>query len=488
MAQQQYWVDNEDSTGAWSTVGSAPYLSSQDQPNNYIYSTSRNALSGVFSFQPASDLGTINWVRLYIYAYGVATSNFEAILSSSATGLGPPAGSWQWVYVDVSSILTSWSAVNTATVYFDRPNTTDGAGVDACYILVDYSPSAVNVQMGALAASGASQDLSVTPGPVSKVMDTLASASTSLVLTVTAPSAGIEVQLGLLAASALLPAATVTPGSVQLLMDLLTTSVGMPASTVTPGSVQLLMDLLTTSVGTLPLQISSATIVQLSPVLLASLMPQAVVTAGPVQVLVALLELQGQIPQIQVVTEGGPIQIPLNTLQLLGGPFVSTLDLIELCTEPQTLSIGTGVYVTCSALQLASVTPTVTVTPGPTQVQLARLAVQSSPLMTQLLPGAVGVPLNALVVPSLSQVLQVQVVSGILVQLDALALVGALEALTLLPGEILVPMQSLELGTLPLLIVISALAAPRGVWLTLTSRSLMLTLVDRGTERVIVPW
>lgn len=139
MAQVQLWVDNEDSTGAWSTVGTTPYIDTQNEPTAYIYSTGRNSLSGVFSFQTTGVGGTINWVRLYIYAYGVATSDFEAYLGATATGLGPPAGSWQWVYVDVSSILTSWSAINSATTYFDRPNTQNDAGVDACYILVDYT-------------------------------------------------------------------------------------------------------------------------------------------------------------------------------------------------------------------------------------------------------------------------------------------------------------------------------------------------------------
>jgi len=139
MTDLYLYVDNEDSTGAWSTTGSPPYINTQDEPNNYIYSTSRNADSGVYSF-PASGHSseTINSVTLYIYAYGQATSNFEAILSSSATGLGPPAGSWQWVSIDVSSILTTWAQIDAATVYFDRPNTANDAGVDCCYLLVDY--------------------------------------------------------------------------------------------------------------------------------------------------------------------------------------------------------------------------------------------------------------------------------------------------------------------------------------------------------------
>ena len=140
MTQLSLWVDNEDSTGAWTTTGTAPYIDAQDQPTNYIHDTGRNNVSGTYSFETTTETGTINFVRLYIYAYGVTTSDFEAYLGASATGLGPPT-SWGWVYVDVSSILDTWTAINAATVHFDRPNTPNDAGVDACYILVDYTES-----------------------------------------------------------------------------------------------------------------------------------------------------------------------------------------------------------------------------------------------------------------------------------------------------------------------------------------------------------
>lgn len=163
MTDLYLWVDNEDSTGTWSTTGSPPYLSTQDQPSNYIYSTSRNANSGVYSFQGTSETGTINSVTLYFYAYGVATSNFEAILSGSGTGLGPPAGSWTWRSVDVSSILTSWAQINAATIYFDRPNTDNDAGVDACYLLIDYTPAVVDRNVSEADGLTVGESVSTTP-------------------------------------------------------------------------------------------------------------------------------------------------------------------------------------------------------------------------------------------------------------------------------------------------------------------------------------
>ncbi|MBZ9577874.1 hypothetical protein KJA13_02450 [Patescibacteria group bacterium] len=134
------YVNTEVSVGVWTTAGTVPYLNAQDQPTNYIYSIGRNSDSGVYGFADTAQTGTINSVYLYIYAYGVASTNFTTYINSTDTGLGPPT-SWGWVSVNVSTILTTWDAINAATCYFDRPNTTDNAGVDAAYFYVDYTPA-----------------------------------------------------------------------------------------------------------------------------------------------------------------------------------------------------------------------------------------------------------------------------------------------------------------------------------------------------------
>ena len=140
------YVDSFDlSSDLWTDVGASPYLTAQDEPTNYIYSDSRNKDSGYYGFANTSTVGTINSVYLYIYAYGVSTADFDVLLNDTDTGLGPPAGAWQWVNVDVSSILTTWDAINAATLYFDRPNTTNEAGVDAAYLYVDYTPPVITV-------------------------------------------------------------------------------------------------------------------------------------------------------------------------------------------------------------------------------------------------------------------------------------------------------------------------------------------------------
>jgi hypothetical protein len=135
------YVDSFDAVdNNWTNVGASPYLDAQDQPTNYIHSTARNKNSGNYGFANTSQTGTINSVYLYIYAYGVTTTDFTTLLSGTDTGLGPPAGSFAWVNVDVSAILTTWDAINAATILFDRPNTANDAGVDAAYLYVDYTP------------------------------------------------------------------------------------------------------------------------------------------------------------------------------------------------------------------------------------------------------------------------------------------------------------------------------------------------------------
>jgi len=58
MGQVQLWVDNEDSAGNWDTTGSPPYLSSQNQPTDYISDTGRNDVSGTYSFQGSARIVT----------------------------------------------------------------------------------------------------------------------------------------------------------------------------------------------------------------------------------------------------------------------------------------------------------------------------------------------------------------------------------------------------------------------------------------------
>jgi len=145
-ATEDLYVDSFDAVDdGWTKVGTSPYLDTQNQPTDYIYSAGRNKNSGNYGFTNSSGSGTINSVTLYIYAYGVASADFTTLLSGTDTGLGPPT-SWGWVSVDVSTILDTWTKINDATVLFDRPNATNEAGVDAAYLLVDYAAASTFTQ------------------------------------------------------------------------------------------------------------------------------------------------------------------------------------------------------------------------------------------------------------------------------------------------------------------------------------------------------
>lgn len=156
MATLSLYVDNEDLAGAWDTTGSTPYLDAQDQPTNYISDNDRNNDSGTYSFAGTAETGTINSVTLYLYVYGVAASNFAAILSGNNLGDSARAGSWNWVTKDVSAVLDTWEKINAATLLLDRPNTQDEAGCDCAYLYIDYTGVTANEQgvAGVLVMSG----------------------------------------------------------------------------------------------------------------------------------------------------------------------------------------------------------------------------------------------------------------------------------------------------------------------------------------------
>ena len=140
MSSVELWVTGFDaSSDNWDKYGASPYLGAQDG-SNYVEDNDRNNLCGLFTFDTSADLGTIDSVYLYLYAWGVATTNFEALINDTGTGLGPPTSAG-WVNVDVTSIIGTWTAVNSANLLLDRPNTTNVAGCDAAYLLVNYTGS-----------------------------------------------------------------------------------------------------------------------------------------------------------------------------------------------------------------------------------------------------------------------------------------------------------------------------------------------------------
>lgn len=141
MSSVELWVEAFDADkDLWNKYGTPPYLDAQDG-TSYVEDNDRNNDCGYFTFASSSDLGTINSVYLYMYAWGAATNDFEAEINDTGTDLGPPTSAG-WVNIEVTPIISTWAEVNSATLMLDRRSTTNVAGCDAAYLLVNYTESA----------------------------------------------------------------------------------------------------------------------------------------------------------------------------------------------------------------------------------------------------------------------------------------------------------------------------------------------------------
>ena len=103
MSTVELWVEVFDATiDNWDKTGSTPYLDTQDM-TNYVEDNDRNNDCGYFTFASSEDLGTINSVYLYIYAWAVEAADFEALINDASTGLNPPT-SEGWVNAEITSM------------------------------------------------------------------------------------------------------------------------------------------------------------------------------------------------------------------------------------------------------------------------------------------------------------------------------------------------------------------------------------------------
>lgn len=143
MPTLNLWVNSlgTERTG-WLRVGSSPYLNTQDQPANYVYSVTRKDEIGDFNFGDTSQSGTINSVTLYVYGQrgGTIVGFVVGIWDGSSWteyALILPT-SWGWVS-EVISVLDTWAKINGAKMYIKRPNSTVRTDVDAAYLLVNYT-------------------------------------------------------------------------------------------------------------------------------------------------------------------------------------------------------------------------------------------------------------------------------------------------------------------------------------------------------------
>jgi len=149
----ELWVDGFTADEVlWAEVGASPYLDAIDYAANYIWAAATdNEYEGKFSFANSSDLGTINDVKICVYAMNEAGDNeeIEVYLYNSTGGpysivqFAPTAGSWGWYNYSCLSTLPSWTEVNNGQLRVRAEEILGGGNVyiDAALALVNYTGS-----------------------------------------------------------------------------------------------------------------------------------------------------------------------------------------------------------------------------------------------------------------------------------------------------------------------------------------------------------
>ena len=147
---ESLWVNGFEVDGTktgWTTEGDSPWLSIQDQPANYIWTETKKAEIGDFTFQdtarPPTD--TLNSATLYVYSQNASARDLGAFIWDGTSWteyvMTHPA-TWNWHSIAVP-VLDTWTKVDGAKFYLKQPNQTDKSWVDAAYLLVDYTPGGV---------------------------------------------------------------------------------------------------------------------------------------------------------------------------------------------------------------------------------------------------------------------------------------------------------------------------------------------------------
>jgi len=116
----------------WITVGSAPYLDTQDQPTNYGYTSGNLDVWEEFTFADLSGSTGINSVNISVYC-DVTTETITVYIWDSGAVAWSLAGTlsgsgWAWRSLDISTILTTEVEINNAKIYFKAQK--DGAKFD----------------------------------------------------------------------------------------------------------------------------------------------------------------------------------------------------------------------------------------------------------------------------------------------------------------------------------------------------------------------
>jgi len=135
-------------TEDWTKVGASPYLSVQDQPANYGYSSTNLGEWSEFTFADLAGVPEINSVTFYLYCDPNGEMINVYIWDSGAVGwvnVGSfsAVSGWAWRSIDVSSTLTTDEEIDNAKVYFTSqkvgPKFENPVQVDCAYLYVDYT-------------------------------------------------------------------------------------------------------------------------------------------------------------------------------------------------------------------------------------------------------------------------------------------------------------------------------------------------------------
>jgi len=138
----------------WAEVGASPYLDAIDYATNYIWVLSTDLdYESQFDFANSSNLGTINDVKVCLYAMNEAGGDdeIEVYLYNSTGGpysivqFAPTAGSWGWYNYSCLSTLPTWTEVNNGQLRVRAEKITGGNDVyvDGALLLINYTSIAV---------------------------------------------------------------------------------------------------------------------------------------------------------------------------------------------------------------------------------------------------------------------------------------------------------------------------------------------------------
>ncbi len=145
---QLYVNSFDNTTTAWTEVGTSPYLNNSTA--NYIYTKIDGAREEAFHFADSNGSGTIDAVSLYLEIQGSSSRDDYVVIElwntstwQSVANYDPDDGSYQWINWNVTSILDTWTKINGTKMRFTyirqgNPQT-QNIYVRRGYLYVDYS-------------------------------------------------------------------------------------------------------------------------------------------------------------------------------------------------------------------------------------------------------------------------------------------------------------------------------------------------------------